>query len=106
MTATLAIVAAHLWQSTLFAAVISGMALALRKQSGGVRHVLWMTASLKFLVPFAALVAIGSLFGFRSPVPATIHVHREVVSATNGGAPWLPVFDVFAPAALSGDRQA
>jgi uncharacterized protein (TIGR03435 family) len=50
----------HLWQSTLFAAAAGLLALALRKNYARARYWLWLAASLKFLVPFSALVAIGS----------------------------------------------
>jgi len=42
----------HLWQSTLFAATVWILTLALRKNEARVRHRLWLAASLKFLVPF------------------------------------------------------
>src|SRR3984885_7526733 len=50
----------HLWQSTLFALVIAVFTLALRKNQASLRHHLWLAASLKFLVPFALLVSLGS----------------------------------------------
>src|SRR5262245_47603340 len=49
----------HLWQSTLVAAVVAALALALKRNRAQVRHALWLAASLKFLLPFAALVALG-----------------------------------------------
>ncbi|MGD0499930.1 MAG: M56 family metallopeptidase [Bryobacteraceae bacterium] len=51
----------HLWQSTGFAAVAVLLALALRANHARVRYWLWMAASVKFLVPFSALAAVGSL---------------------------------------------
>ncbi|MGA7239810.1 MAG: M56 and DUF3738 domain-containing protein [Bryobacteraceae bacterium] len=56
----LAGIANHLWQSSLFACAISLVALALRNHRARLRHILWLSASLKFLFPFAALIAIGS----------------------------------------------
>src|SRR6187200_2875188 len=56
----LAAVVTHVWQSTLFAAAIGLVTLALRRNGAAVRHALWLTASLKFLVPFAALMALGA----------------------------------------------
>ena len=50
----------HVWQSTLFAAVIALAALALRGSSAAARFWLWTFASLKFLVPFTFLAALGS----------------------------------------------
>jgi bla regulator protein blaR1 len=61
----------HLWQSTVFAAAAALLALALRGNRAHVRHWLWLAASLKFLIPFAALVQFGSRIEWRqSPVPA------------------------------------
>jgi bla regulator protein blaR1 len=50
----------HLWQSTLFALGAGLLALLLQKNHARVRYWLWLAASLKFLVPFSWLVAIGS----------------------------------------------
>jgi bla regulator protein BlaR1 len=56
----LALVADHLWQSTIFAAIAALLAFMLRRERAEVRYRLWLAASLKFLVPFALLVALGS----------------------------------------------
>src|SRR5690349_11105449 len=56
----IATLANHLWQSTLFALAIATLTMACRKNQARVRHALWMAASLKFLVPFALFIAIGS----------------------------------------------
>jgi len=61
-------IANHLWQSTLIAAVAGLLSLALRKQRAQVRYALWLAASVKFLVPFALLVNIGSQFQWRTAV--------------------------------------
>jgi bla regulator protein blaR1 len=60
----------HLWQSTLFAAAVGGLTLALRRNRAQVRYWLWLAASVKFLVPFAMLVAIGGQFGWAATAPA------------------------------------
>jgi bla regulator protein blaR1 len=49
----------HLWQSTLVAAFVGALTPALKRNRAQVRHALWLAASLKFLLPFAALVALG-----------------------------------------------
>jgi uncharacterized protein (TIGR03435 family) len=54
----------HLWQSTLFAAVAGVLTLLLRKNHARVRHGLWLAASVKFLIPFSWLVAVGSQLGW------------------------------------------
>ena len=56
---TLAMVADHLWQSTIFAAIAALLAFMHRRERAQVRYGLWLAASLKFLVPFALLVALG-----------------------------------------------
>ena len=58
-TLGLAFVVNHVWQSTEFAAVAAGLALALKGNHARARYWLWLTASVKFLVPFSVLVSIG-----------------------------------------------
>jgi uncharacterized protein (TIGR03435 family) len=50
----------HVWQSTLFALMAGAVAVALRKNQARVRYWIWFAASTKFLVPFAALIGLGS----------------------------------------------
>ncbi|HEY2380567.1 MAG TPA: M56 family metallopeptidase [Terriglobia bacterium] len=50
----------HLWQSTLFAAVAALLTVAFRGNRAQVRYWLWFSASLKFFVPFALLMSVGS----------------------------------------------
>src|SRR5687767_1347151 len=59
------VMADHLWQSTLWAAAVAVAAGALARQPAQVRYILWLTASLKFLVPFGALVWMGQQLGAR-----------------------------------------
>jgi len=58
-------IANHLWQSTLFVAVVAWLTFVLRKNRAQVRYWVWLTASIKFLAPFAALVALGKQFALR-----------------------------------------
>src|ERR1700722_18819865 len=64
----------HLWQSTIFAAVVAALALALRNNQARTRYWLWLAASLKFLFPFSLLVSLGSYFA----VPRTQTPSRTV----------------------------
>jgi len=57
------VLANHLWQSTLFAAAAGLLTLALRKNRAQTRYCVWLVASVKFLIPFALLVDVGSHFG-------------------------------------------
>jgi bla regulator protein blaR1 len=50
----------HLWQSTLFAGAVAVATLAMRKNSARTRYWLWLSASVKFLIPFSLLVWTGS----------------------------------------------
>ena len=64
----------HLWQSTLFAGVVGLLTLTLRSNRASTRFWVWLAASAKFLVPIAALVAVGRQFPLswltRAPEPA------------------------------------
>src|ERR1700722_9441799 len=51
----------HLWQSSCFALLAGLQAFVLRKNSPKVRYWVWLSASLKFLIPFALLVSLGSV---------------------------------------------
>jgi beta-lactamase regulating signal transducer with metallopeptidase domain len=59
----------HLWQSTLFAAALGLLTLAFRNNGAAVRYDLWFAASVKFLLPFSLLTALGG-FVFRPLAPA------------------------------------
>ena len=66
----------HLWQSTVFAILAGLLTLAFRQNRAQVRYWLWFCASVKFLVPFALLLTLGSYLGRSTaaktiPVPAT-----------------------------------
>src|SRR6266550_3304935 len=59
----------HLWQSTLCVGVAALLARALRHNRAAARHWIWLAASIKFLVPFSALVALGRQFGWAAAAP-------------------------------------
>ena len=60
----------HLWQSTLFVAVVALLSLGFRRNRARLRYGLWLAASVKFLVPFALLAAAGGLLEWqRAPAP-------------------------------------
>jgi bla regulator protein BlaR1 len=87
----------HLWQSTGFAAVAVLLALALRANHARARYWLWLAASVKFLVPFSVLAAIGSSLG-RWFAPATA-VSRLPFVMEQIVQPFAPIQDVGLPAA-------
>ena len=71
----------HLWQSTLFALAAGLLTLPLRGAGAGVRYGLWLAASVKFLVPFALLAAVGSLVVAPLHLAATPPPHSFAVIA-------------------------
>jgi len=73
----------HLWQSTLFAAAVWVLTLALRKNRAAVRHRLWLAASVKFLIPFSLLVSLGAQIPWRPAsvsAPPQISIVMETIS--------------------------
>jgi uncharacterized protein (TIGR03435 family) len=50
----------HLWQSTLFMMIAGVLTWVLRKNQAQVRYWIWLSASAKFLIPFALLVGLGN----------------------------------------------
>ena len=74
----------HLWQSTVFAAIVFGLARGLRNAPAHVRHLLWLVAFGKFAVPAAVVgLALAPLAG--------------------GTAAWVgPAGDVQVPPAVAG----
>jgi bla regulator protein blaR1 len=73
---------AHLWQSTLFALAAALMTAAFRGNRAQVRYWLWLSASLKFLVPFALLLNLGSYLETRMPAA------RQVASQITPAVSW------------------
>jgi uncharacterized protein (TIGR03435 family) len=50
----------HLWQSTLCLIIAGLLTLVLHKNSARTRYGIWLAASIKFLLPFSLLIAIGT----------------------------------------------
>jgi len=87
----------HLWQSTLVALAAGLLALTLPRARASVRFGLWLAASLKFLVPFATLAALG-----RRLAPAV----RPPVAATSDAAIISPAVAPFSLAQPVGHAEA
>src|SRR5579862_8539419 len=83
----------HLVQSTLFAGAAALLTLAFRANRAQVRFWLWLSASLKFLIPFALLSIAGS--HIRAWAPAS---SLEGIGAT------IPTFS-FAPESFRHSSQ-
>ncbi|HTS76414.1 MAG TPA: TIGR03435 family protein [Bryobacteraceae bacterium] len=75
----------HLWQSTVVTFVAWIFALLLGRSRASVRYGVWFGASVKFLIPFAALAALGGLVPRAAVAPVA---QREwVMVAGEIGAP-------------------
>ena len=68
----ISIIANHLWQSTAVTAAVALLTILLRNNHAGMRYRLWLIASLKFLFPFALLMAAGAHLKWpaATPLPA------------------------------------
>jgi uncharacterized protein (TIGR03435 family) len=69
----------HLWQSTLFAVAAALLTLTFRNSRAAVRYRIWLSASLKFLIPFAVLMNAG---GHLRRVPQPKAVATQALSTT------------------------
>ncbi|MBI2687451.1 MAG: TIGR03435 family protein [Acidobacteria bacterium] len=72
----------HLWQSTLFAAGVFAVCFVLRTNAARTRYWLWLAASMKFLIPFSALVAFGTWVDKPRPAPVAPAAAVEQIAAT------------------------
>jgi bla regulator protein blaR1 len=72
----------HLWQSTIFVAAVAVASFALRKNRARLRYWLWMSASLKFLIPFSLLVSIGARLDVPDDSPVLPAVRVEQISTS------------------------
>jgi bla regulator protein BlaR1 len=60
----------HIWQSTVFAILVGLITLAFRRNRAQVRYWLWLSASLKFLLPFSLLMTFGHRLEWASGTPS------------------------------------
>jgi uncharacterized protein (TIGR03435 family) len=87
----------HLWQSTIFAVVAGLMTVAFRKNRAQVRYCLWLSASLKFLLPFSLLMSLGSRLEWApatrkiAAAPAVAFTMVQVSQPFSGALPLAPV---------------
>jgi bla regulator protein blaR1 len=71
----------HVWQSTVFAFAVALVAIAFRKNRAEVRYWLWLSASLKFLIPCSLLIGVGIRVWDSLPVGnAVTHIATTSVS--------------------------
>jgi bla regulator protein blaR1 len=91
------LITTHLWQSTIVVAVAAMLAWLLRGNHARIRHLIWLAASVKFLLPFAALVALGErlsglagLSRTASPLPDSATAFIEAAAQPFGLAGFTP----------------
>jgi uncharacterized protein (TIGR03435 family) len=90
----------HLWQSTLIAAALAMLTLAFRRAHAQTRYGIWFAASLKFLIPFAALTSLGAQLEWREALPSTPPEWTAAIEAV--GEPFTsPPVDIVLPRAIS-----
>lgn len=103
----------HLWQSTAFVVAISLLTFLFGKNRARVRYGLWFVASVKFLIPFSALIALGSVIPLSSravpvlqpPLVSAVQVidqpfTRSAVTQVVNAQSFLQSVEAWLPAAL------
>src|SRR5580704_316536 len=98
----------HLWQSTLVAGVAWLVCrTVLRAHSPRVRFGVWLAASVKFLIPFAAIVDVGHRLGVRPLLtPAQSQQVFDVIRGGSSGLAAAPFHASPAPQAAIGREDA
>ena len=84
----------HLWQSTVVALAAALLTLPLRRNHARARYWLWMAASVKFLIPFSWLTAIGSHLSWLRPAAqakSELYVAIEQVGRPFTGTVLTPI---------------
>jgi uncharacterized protein (TIGR03435 family) len=80
----------HLWQSTAVAGVAGLLAFALRKNQARVRYWIWLTASIKFLIPFSVLIALGQRLSMAAATPVVAPRFSAMFEQVTQVVPELP----------------
>jgi len=88
----------HLWQSSCFALLAGLLAFVLRKNSPKIRYAVWLSASLKFLVPFALLVSLGSVLPRPARHPVSVAAPVFSNSLVEIAEPFSPTLKTAVPA--------
>lgn len=78
----------HLWQSTVVLGAAWILTLLLRRNAARVRYLIWMLASIKFLVPFALLSSLGARWA--KPMPGRTVGSALYTAADEIGQPFQP----------------
>jgi uncharacterized protein (TIGR03435 family) len=91
----------HLWQSSFVAVLAWLVTLAMRRDRAGIRHGVWLAASVKFLIPFSMLTSVGARFGWRPIVVASFTPHELMLDSSGLAFPERAVRIVAAQSAGS-----
>ena len=73
----------HLWQSTAFLGLFWLLTVAMRNYPARTRFSVWIVASIKFLVPFALLTALGSHWAVPASRPLVHGTFYKVIEQIN-----------------------
>lgn len=87
----------HLWQSSCFALVAGLLTFVLRRHSPKVRYWVWLSASLKFLIPFALLVSLGSVVPRPARHPLSVAAPVFPDTLVQIAEPFSPILKVPVP---------
>jgi TonB family protein len=102
--AILRVAADHLWQSTVIVVVAAALGHALRRHAARVRYAVYLLATTKFLVPFAALAALGSAAPW--PVAGGSDAPVAITTVFTLGRPFMNAVQDSAGAARSAPHTA
>jgi uncharacterized protein (TIGR03435 family) len=88
--------ATHLWQSTLFAIFAGLLTVPLRNNRAHLRYSLWLSASVKFLIPFSLLIQFGGHLEWAATASkmTPVAISRAVVTTSQ---PFSSSFSVSKP---------
>ncbi len=75
---------AHLWQSSLFAAVAGLLTLLLKRNRARTRYWIWLAGLVKFLVPFGLLVSLGGHISLPRWTPKAPAIVESAISSVMG----------------------
>ena len=87
----------HLWQSTVVAAVACTLATALRKHQARTRYWIWLIASMKFLLPFSLLIAIGNSLASVKPAAMAQPALSSVIERVTQPFPYIQSVNAVKP---------
>ncbi len=89
----------HVWQSTVFAMAAGLITLVFRHNRAAVRYGLWLSASVKFLLPFSLLMGIGHHLGLAPVKPVVTPTPSVALSIIQVSEPFPKTI------AVTGSRQ-